>query len=234
MAAKDGLTGPSASLTRPDSGVFCARVTHAGDSTIRLRYGIEAWFAPKEQALELEKRLRRVGVATLMVSDSGRAALRAIERKSEVAPCGQPAPAQHSSEQPSKRVVGTAAFRQKAPSEALSDVRPVTPCFRIGNTSSSSTRSWRMICWLWVTSSLASSPARRWRAPPIVKPCSYRRLRIWRISYILALVITAVTAAFERLQGWELLFPVAQYMRLDAAQIAYLTNGEVTLPRDCG
>ena len=82
MVEKDGLyEATSASLTRPDSGVFLrARVTHAGDPTIRLRYGIEAWFAPKEQALELEKRLRRVGaIATLMVSDSGRAALRAIE-----------------------------------------------------------------------------------------------------------------------------------------------------------
>ena len=38
--------------------------------------------------------------------------------------------------------------------------------------SSSSSRTWRMICWLWVLSLRASSPVSLLRAPPIVKPCS--------------------------------------------------------------
>ena len=43
---------------------------------------------------------------------------------------------------------------------------------RILISSSSSTRSWRASWWAWVTSSRASSPSSRLRAPPMVKPWS--------------------------------------------------------------
>lgn len=45
----------------------------------RIRYGIEAWFAPKEKALALEEELRDGGMAVIRVADSGRAALMGVE-----------------------------------------------------------------------------------------------------------------------------------------------------------
>lgn len=44
-----------------------------------LRYGIEAWFAPKLKAQQMEYDLRQGGWAVLSVADSGRAALVAVE-----------------------------------------------------------------------------------------------------------------------------------------------------------
>lgn len=44
-----------------------------------VRYGIEAWFAPLDEALRLETRLRDGGVARLKVTADGRAALVAVE-----------------------------------------------------------------------------------------------------------------------------------------------------------
>lgn len=67
-------------LNQPEEGVFLrGRVSgqwwrREGD-VYRVRYGIEAFFAPKEKALELERELRDGGVAVLKVSDSGRARL---------------------------------------------------------------------------------------------------------------------------------------------------------------
>jgi hypothetical protein len=46
------------------------------------------------------------------------------------------------------------------------------------------------------------------------------------------LVVTPVAAAFDRLELSELLFPVAQNMRLDPAQLADFTDGEVAFGRD--
>ncbi len=43
-----------------------------------VKYGIEAYFAPKEKALELEKRLRHNAIATIMISKNGKAALKDI------------------------------------------------------------------------------------------------------------------------------------------------------------
>ena len=43
---------------------------------------------------------------------------------------------------------------------------------RMRSSSSSSTRICLTICWLWLTSTRASSPPSLLRAPPIVKPCS--------------------------------------------------------------
>ena len=48
-------------------------------------------------------------------------------------------------------------------------------------------------------------------------------------DHILPLIITPVTAPFERLELGELLLPVAQHMRLDIAQVTYLTDSEVAL-----
>jgi hypothetical protein len=51
-------------------------------------------------------------------------------------------------------------------------------------------------------------------------------------QHVLALVIAAVAAAFHRLELWKFLFPIAQHVRLDSAQIADFANREVPLPRD--
>lgn len=47
----------------------------------RVRYGIEAWFAPKNKAIALETQLRGGAIAVLKVSDNGAARLQAIEEK---------------------------------------------------------------------------------------------------------------------------------------------------------
>ena len=46
-----------------------------------VRYGIEAWFAPKEKALALEKTLRGGGIARVMVAGNGKAALKDVTGK---------------------------------------------------------------------------------------------------------------------------------------------------------
>ena len=48
------------------------------NSCYQVRYGIEAFFAPKEKSLNLEKKLRRGGVAVLMVTLDGKAALKDV------------------------------------------------------------------------------------------------------------------------------------------------------------
>ena len=45
------------------------------------------------------------------------------------------------------------------------------------------------------------------------------------------LVITPIAAPLHRFELRELLFPISQHVRLNAAQVAYLTDGEVTLGR---
>lgn len=77
----DGLyqfTG--ASLEKPATGVFLrGRVaSRYYSSDVRIKYGIEAFFAPKEKALALEDELRDGGIAVLMVSDSGKARLKEV------------------------------------------------------------------------------------------------------------------------------------------------------------
>jgi len=78
------------SLTKPDQGVFIrgriretSRSQASGWTTYPVTYGIEAWFAPKEKALALEKQLRHSGVAKIRVSKNGKAALEAIVDASE-------------------------------------------------------------------------------------------------------------------------------------------------------
>ncbi|AWF81948.1 hypothetical protein BTJ40_14565 [Microbulbifer sp. A4B17] len=73
----------SVSLEQPQSGIFI-RGRIAGNSFwnssdgYQVRYGIEAYFAPKEKALDLEKQLRDGGVADLMISADGRASLKVV------------------------------------------------------------------------------------------------------------------------------------------------------------
>ena len=53
-------------------------------------------------------------------------------------------------------------------------------------------------------------------------------------EHVLALVIAAVAATFDGLELRELLFPVAQHVRLHPAKIADFTDGEVALAGDRG
>ena len=67
------------SLSKPDSGLFIrGRVGRTHDRTIGIRYGIEAFFAPEEKALGLEKRLPAGGVAVVMLAKNGKPALKDI------------------------------------------------------------------------------------------------------------------------------------------------------------
>ena len=66
------------SLDPPTEGVFLRGRLATVISPYRVRFGIEAFFAPKERALELEKDLRNGGTALLMISESGRAALKDV------------------------------------------------------------------------------------------------------------------------------------------------------------
>lgn len=82
----------SVALERPESGVFLrGRIEnrryedHA--DYFRVKYGIEALFAPKEKALALEHQLRSEAVAVLMVLDGGEARLKEVV--SDKPPAGQ-------------------------------------------------------------------------------------------------------------------------------------------------
>lgn len=72
----------SASLVAPNSGIFLkGRIQnkrYENGEQLRIKYGIEAFFAPKEKAIGLENTLRKNGVAVLMVSSSGKARLKGI------------------------------------------------------------------------------------------------------------------------------------------------------------
>lgn len=83
---KQGVDGlyvfDSATLEQPKKGLYIrGRLTSPGwlaRDSLQLRYGIEAWFAPKEKALTLERELRGGGVAQVMVAANGRAALKSV------------------------------------------------------------------------------------------------------------------------------------------------------------
>src|SRR5579862_6177485 len=51
-------------------------------------------------------------------------------------------------------------------------------------------------------------------------------------DHVLPLVVAAVAAALHRLELRELLLPIAQHVRLHAAELAHLSDGEVALARD--
>ena len=67
-----------ASLKLPEEGIFLRGRIANYSPPYRIKYGIEAFFVPKEKALELEVDLLKGGVAVLMVTSSGRAALKNI------------------------------------------------------------------------------------------------------------------------------------------------------------
>jgi uncharacterized membrane-anchored protein len=64
-----------AAFEKPVEGIFLRGRIVSNQPPYRVKYGIEAFFAPKDKALQLEKDLRNGGVAVLMVADSGRVAL---------------------------------------------------------------------------------------------------------------------------------------------------------------
>lgn len=71
------------SLEKPRQGVFIrgrveSHYRNEGVDSISINYGIEAFFAPRAKAMALEKELADGGIAVLMVSDSGRAALKDV------------------------------------------------------------------------------------------------------------------------------------------------------------
>ena len=69
----------SAALEPPKTGLFIqGRVQFSGVKTHRIRYGIEAYFAPPERARALERILREDARARVFVSPSGRATLQTI------------------------------------------------------------------------------------------------------------------------------------------------------------
>ncbi len=67
-----------ASVERPAQGVFLRGRVKNSRPPYRVNYGIEAYFAPKEKALQLEQELRNGGVAILMVTGSGSVALKDV------------------------------------------------------------------------------------------------------------------------------------------------------------
>ena len=76
-------------LEQPLSGLFMRgrmiRAWSHDEQPLQIRYGIEAWFAPKEKALEIEAAARRSqgegerAYAVIAVSGSGRAALARLD-----------------------------------------------------------------------------------------------------------------------------------------------------------
>ncbi|MDH3974754.1 MAG: GDYXXLXY domain-containing protein [Deltaproteobacteria bacterium] len=69
------------SLVAPGSGIYLRGRVENGRyrrDSYRVKYGIEAFFAPKKEALVLEKDLRHGGIAVLMVSDSGAARIKDV------------------------------------------------------------------------------------------------------------------------------------------------------------
>ena len=82
----NGLYGiAGASLDKPNAGIFLRGHIARNYPPYQVNYGIEAFFAPKTKALELERDLRKGGVAVLMVTESGRVALKDVVPKVEVA-----------------------------------------------------------------------------------------------------------------------------------------------------
>ena len=80
---KEGLFEASEiMLQKPDSGLFIRgrleRRLWTRSDDVRLRYGIEAFFAQKQDALALEKELRKGGVAVVMVAKNGKVALKDV------------------------------------------------------------------------------------------------------------------------------------------------------------
>lgn len=73
----------------PPPGAFIrGRIRAIRVGSVTVEYGIEAYFAPKEKALELERRLRLGGLARVRIAADGRAALVSVEDTGEDAENG--------------------------------------------------------------------------------------------------------------------------------------------------
>ena len=75
-----------ASLEMPAEGIFLRGRLAGTVEPRRVKFGIEAYFAPKDRALQIESDLRDGGVAVLMVTDGGRAALRDVISNPDAVP----------------------------------------------------------------------------------------------------------------------------------------------------
>ena len=72
-----------ASFTKPEAGLYIRGRLQSPYGSVtsqpyQVRYGIEAFFAPKEKALALEGQLRDGGIAVVMLADNGKAALKDV------------------------------------------------------------------------------------------------------------------------------------------------------------
>ncbi len=69
-----------ASFEQPDAGLYIrGRIIYGWiKDEYNVKYGIEAFFAPKEDALALENKLRDGGVAVVMVAENGKATLKDV------------------------------------------------------------------------------------------------------------------------------------------------------------
>ena len=81
-----------ASLAPPADGIFLRGRLVTASVPFRIKYGIEAFFAPKDRALKLESDLRDGGVAVLMVTGGGQAALEDVIANSNADPALDPKP----------------------------------------------------------------------------------------------------------------------------------------------
>lgn len=85
--AKGGGYGfAGASLEPPSEGLFLRGRLTGNSEPLRVKYGIEAFFAPRAKAMRLERDLSNGGVAVLMVTAAGRAALRDVIANPNPAP----------------------------------------------------------------------------------------------------------------------------------------------------
>lgn len=74
-----------AQLEKPENGLFIRGRVHGYSlpntpeiAMYKIKYGIEAFFAPKEKALMLERKLRNSAVAEIMIAQNGKATLKDI------------------------------------------------------------------------------------------------------------------------------------------------------------
>lgn len=63
---------------KPQTGVFIRGRVKGVDSGYRMKYGIEAYFMPKEKALKTERSVRQGAHAEVFLLDSGKAAIAAL------------------------------------------------------------------------------------------------------------------------------------------------------------
>lgn len=70
------------SLSKPGTGAFIRgrlqNRRYNSRNNFRLKFGVEAFFAPKEKALRLEKELSGGGIAVLKIDSNGKAAIKDI------------------------------------------------------------------------------------------------------------------------------------------------------------